>query len=66
MAMPASAMVMLPSTKKSATEDTTPVMWEVYCPTAKKPPALVAPATNVRAAPRRMLFCAVRSRAVQP
>ena len=46
----------------SAIAETMPVMCDVYCATAKKPPALVAPATKVRVYPRRRFPSAVRSR----
>src|SRR5437763_7000 len=60
------ASVSSPSTRWSATEDSRPVMCDVYCPTARKPPALVAPATKASTAPRRMLAWVVRSTSVQP
>lgn len=38
----------------------------VYSPTARNPPALVAPATKLSVAPNRVLACEVRWTAVQP
>src|SRR6185312_10224649 len=43
-----------------------PVMCEVYCPTARKPPALAAPATRASTAPRRTLVRGVRTTSAQP
>src|SRR5690606_38813127 len=63
-ASPASARRSWPSARLSAIDETMPVMCEVYCPTARKPPAFVAPATNASAAPRRTLLCGVRRTAV--
>ena len=44
--MPASASRTSPSAVWSAIADTMPLMCDVYCLTARKPPALAAPATN--------------------
>src|SRR5574343_862371 len=63
---PDTTKVHCPSTHWSANADTTPVMCEVYCPTAKKPPALVAPATKHRVKPSRTLAWCVRCTSTQP
>ena len=39
------ATLVSPSTKLSVNDETAPVTCDVYCPTARKPPALMAPAT---------------------
>ncbi len=50
-----------PRARLSASEDTMPVMCDVYCETARKPPALTAPATNASVSPRWRLASLVRS-----
>src|SRR5512145_2986218 len=44
----------------SASDDTIPVICEVYWSTARKPPALVAPATKVSDSPSSRLASALR------
>ncbi|MNY69187.1 hypothetical protein D3C86_2070860 [compost metagenome] len=55
----------MPSARLSAIEDTMPVMCEVYCCTARKPPALAAPAMNARHRPSWRLLCLERRRSVR-
>ena len=57
---PASASRSSPKARWSVIDDSTPVMCDVYCPTARKPPALMAPATKLRLAPSRKLTRADR------
>ncbi|MNT56706.1 hypothetical protein D3C72_1940290 [compost metagenome] len=45
---PSSTSAKLPSARLSAMAETTPDICEVYCCTARKPPALMAPATKQR------------------
>ncbi|MNN41674.1 hypothetical protein D3C81_1558070 [compost metagenome] len=48
---PPRARSMVPTARLSATEERMPVMCEVYCCTARKPPALAAPAMKARHSP---------------
>ena len=62
---PAATSTGLPNARSSAMAETMPVMCEVYCCTAKKPPALMAPATNASARPNWRLLAWLRWRPVR-
>ncbi len=62
---PLKARSWAPRAASSAMAETMPVRCEVYCWTATKPPALMAPAMKVKAQPRCRLAEAVRWRAVK-
>ncbi|MNR42355.1 hypothetical protein D3C85_1608620 [compost metagenome] len=62
---PWSSRAMLPSTRSSAIAETMPDICEVYCLTARNPPALAAPATKHRNPASCRLAWAVRWRAVR-
>src|SRR5215213_5124390 len=52
-----------PRARLSAIDEKMPDICDVYWPTARKPPALMAPATKVRAMPRSVSATFVRSKA---